>query len=406
MVQVVRGELQYPYNHLEMNAHIDEHRDFFVSYNHADEKWATWIAWTLEQEGYSVYIQAWDFRPGSNFALEMHKSVQNTDRTIAVVSPDFLQSTFTAPEWAAAFATDPMGVARKLVPVRVSPCQTDGLLGQMVRIDLVGRDVIDAQKELLSGLELGRAKPLVAPAFPGPASPTAPALSRAPSPPVGQSRSGGPHWHVLPAALEAQWQLVGDRYNHPGSTALELQLVPTEPLRIEVRKLAALKDELARLARSSGLIPTALAVDTTASDQLAMARSHRSNYDVNAGLVVLRNGQRGGWLNLPRDSMGAVLDPDDLPTRVAMLLKLLVEIPAPVATRYGVAVGLSPITTLTIGNTDVVGRRTSASFPYTSRDAVIIQPDDALSTDDLRTYVGDIAEELVARTVAKLNSRN
>jgi hypothetical protein len=165
-----------------------------------------------------------------------------------------------------------MGVARKLVPVRVRPCQTDGLLGQVVRIDLVGRDVIDAQKELLSGLELGRAKPLVAPVFPGPAGRTAPPASRAPSRPVGQSHSGGPYWHVLGAPLEAQWQLVGDRYSHSGTTALELQLVPTEPQRIEVRKLAALKDELARLARSSGLIPTALAADTTASDQLAMAR--------------------------------------------------------------------------------------------------------------------------------------
>ena len=223
----------------------------------------------------------------------MHKSVQNTDRTIAVLSPDFLQSTFTAPEWAAAFATDPMGVARKLVPVRVRPCQIDGLLGQVVRIDLVGRDVIDAQKELLSGLELGRAKPLVAPAFPGPAGPTAPAGSRAPSPPVGQSHSGRPHWHVLRAPLEAQWQLVGDRFSHSGTTALEVQLVPTEPQRIEIRKLAALKDELAQLARSSGLIPTALAADTTASDQLAIARSDRSKYDVNTGLVVLRNGQRG-----------------------------------------------------------------------------------------------------------------
>ncbi|MCH8289827.1 toll/interleukin-1 receptor domain-containing protein, partial [Candidatus Poribacteria bacterium] len=36
-------------------------RDFFVSYNRADRAWAEWIAWHLEEAGYTVVIQAWDF---------------------------------------------------------------------------------------------------------------------------------------------------------------------------------------------------------------------------------------------------------------------------------------------------------------------------------------------------------
>jgi len=42
---------------------------FFISYNGKDEDWAKWIAWQLEAAGYSVIIQAWDFRPGDNFVL-------------------------------------------------------------------------------------------------------------------------------------------------------------------------------------------------------------------------------------------------------------------------------------------------------------------------------------------------
>ena len=40
-------------------------RDFFVSFNQADRAWATWIAWALEEAGYSVWFQDWDFRPAT-----------------------------------------------------------------------------------------------------------------------------------------------------------------------------------------------------------------------------------------------------------------------------------------------------------------------------------------------------
>ncbi|MEY2979684.1 MAG: hypothetical protein RLZZ435_3824, partial [Cyanobacteriota bacterium] len=32
-------------------------RDFFISYNRFDQQWAEWVAWVLEEAGYSVVIQ-------------------------------------------------------------------------------------------------------------------------------------------------------------------------------------------------------------------------------------------------------------------------------------------------------------------------------------------------------------
>jgi hypothetical protein len=49
--------------------------DFFVSYAQADRKWAEWIAWVLEEGGYRVLIQAWDFVPGSNWIQGMQEGV-------------------------------------------------------------------------------------------------------------------------------------------------------------------------------------------------------------------------------------------------------------------------------------------------------------------------------------------
>jgi tetratricopeptide (TPR) repeat protein len=140
---------------------------FFVSYAGADVRWAEWIAWELEQAGYRVVIQAWDFRPGSNFVLEMQKAAAECDRTLIVLSPAFLKSGFTAPEWAAAFATDPTGAKHKLLPVRVATCDPEGLLQSIVYIDLVGLNEAAAREALLSGVKPGRAKPASEPGFPG-----------------------------------------------------------------------------------------------------------------------------------------------------------------------------------------------------------------------------------------------
>ncbi|MHC2437421.1 toll/interleukin-1 receptor domain-containing protein [Bradyrhizobium sp. USDA 4451] len=141
--------------------------DFFVSYTSADAAWAEWISFILEEEGWSVTVQAWDFRPGSNFVLEMQKAASEAARTIMVLSPDYLKSQFASPEWAAAFVQDPKGLERKVVPVMVRSCKPAGLLTSIVHINLVGADEKLGRKRLLDGINAARTKPLERPAFPG-----------------------------------------------------------------------------------------------------------------------------------------------------------------------------------------------------------------------------------------------
>lgn len=141
-------------------------KDFFISYNKADKAWAEWIAWTLEESGYSVVIQAWDFRPGGNFALKMHEAASETRKTIAVLSQSYLDAEYTQPEWAAAFTRDPKGDDRALIPIRVELCTPVGLLAPLIYIDLVGHSEENARRAILEGLK-ERAKPDEAPNFPG-----------------------------------------------------------------------------------------------------------------------------------------------------------------------------------------------------------------------------------------------
>jgi tetratricopeptide (TPR) repeat protein len=166
--------------------------DFFISYTQVDQAWAEWIAWQLEDAGCTTRFQAWDFRPGANFVLELQEAARDCERTIAVLSEAYLASAFAQPEWAAAFAQDPTGQTRRLVPVRVRPCELAGLLAQVVHVDLT--DCVapeEARRRLLDGVARVRSKPDVEPAFParhadgapvfpgsGPATWNAPAPSR------------------------------------------------------------------------------------------------------------------------------------------------------------------------------------------------------------------------------------
>ncbi|MEA2558582.1 MAG: hypothetical protein QOH06_86 [Acidobacteriota bacterium] len=135
--------------------------DFFISYTHADRPWAEWIAWVLEEAGHKARIQAWDFRPGGNFVVEMQKATVGSERTIAVLSPDYLRSLCAMAEGGAAFAADPDGSKGKLVPVLVRevPKEDLGLLAAIIHIKLVGLGESAAREEMVKGLVPGRARP-------------------------------------------------------------------------------------------------------------------------------------------------------------------------------------------------------------------------------------------------------
>ena len=130
-------------------AETEQKKDFFISRNGADRAWAEWIAWELEEAGYTTVLQDWDFRPGQNFVLKMQGAATNCKRTIAVLSPDFLAAEFTQPEWMAAFRQDPKGDKGLLIPIRVQECEPPGLLASLAYIDVFGLEEEEALQRLL-----------------------------------------------------------------------------------------------------------------------------------------------------------------------------------------------------------------------------------------------------------------
>jgi hypothetical protein len=166
-------------------------KDYFISYTSADSRWAEWIAWTLEEAGLTVVLQAWDFKPGSNFVLEMDRAAKEASRTICVLTQSFLDALYTAPEWAARFAQDPRGEKQSLLPVRVGDCEPEGLLKAVIYVDLVGCDEAESERKLLAAVRNERGKPSSRPRFPGSSKEADRVMPQHPSFPAEQAASVG-----------------------------------------------------------------------------------------------------------------------------------------------------------------------------------------------------------------------
>jgi len=168
--------------------------DFFVSYTQTDHVWAEWIAWQLHDAGYQVLIQAWYTVAGSNWVVQLQEGILRSERTVAVLSEDYLNSAHVQSEWEAAHAADPHGFARKLIPVRVAACSRLGLFSRIVTVDLVGLTSEAARAELLNRISVtvaGHDRPSMEPVFPaGRSEPVRTAESTDPAARVDRLRLG------------------------------------------------------------------------------------------------------------------------------------------------------------------------------------------------------------------------
>lgn len=207
----------------------------------------------------------------------------------------------------------------------------------------------------------------------------------------------GPGWRMLSEPLHAVW--LRDLGVPPprGAAILEVCLLPVElgpPL--TMRSLAALPAKLAALGRDANVFGPVDEVSETA-DQAAVAATAR------AGFGITRRLERCGWQPLPQDSLGSVLDEEDLTSRLAALLTVLSTIGLPSPRQAALAVGVTPAVMLAEGRVDDMPRTTSRG--RTSLTPVRIPAENAVSWEQLAADPADVAAELAARLLAAFRSR-
>ncbi|OAA25738.1 TIR domain-containing protein [Frankia sp. EI5c] len=148
-----------------------ERWDFHVSYADADEDWAAWVAFILDSAGYQVHLRARETVAGARPIHLLEQAIQRSVRTIAVLSPSYVDSAAVQVQWQAAWESDPQGIRRLLLPVRVREVRPPTLLRGINYIDLVGLDVAAAERKLLDEVEAAlvgrRHRPTTPPPYPG-----------------------------------------------------------------------------------------------------------------------------------------------------------------------------------------------------------------------------------------------
>ncbi|WP_369392171.1 TIR domain-containing protein [Streptomyces sp. CG1] len=245
--------------------------DFFISYSPADERWASWIAWTLEEAGYRTVLQAWDFVPGTNFVDFMDRGVSESAAVIAVLSRNYERSRYGRMEWQAALRADPDAPERRLLTVRVEDIPVEGLLATITYVDLVPVTDPAAARELLlarvrQALD-GRARPSVRPDYPGGGLAAPHAI--VPSAPSPGRPLGGPGWagRRRPAAAPSYPRVSAEVREREAVTVLQLAGPAFGRGQDPTELQAAIWGDLVELADAGAPSPDLLVVtgDLTAS---------------------------------------------------------------------------------------------------------------------------------------------
>ena len=139
-------------------------KNFFIMYHSEDRLWAEWIAWHLEEAGYSAILPDWDFHAGSNFDLEMTRASVSADQVIIVLSPTYLSTAENLRTLRRVLSSK----RDTVVPIVVHEYDKTFKhpLRDLVALNLVNLSRETAQARLLSAVRKERQKPLVQPVFP------------------------------------------------------------------------------------------------------------------------------------------------------------------------------------------------------------------------------------------------
>lgn len=146
----------------------DGRLDFFISHAGTDEDWATWIAQQLENAGYTVELDVWNWSAGIDVIQATQQALDRACRVLAVWTPEYFTRRWADMEHRVSFAVAQMQPGW-LLPVMVHACDDDAiprLYRTLLRVELVGLTETQARQRLLTAV-VGPARPTTKLPYPG-----------------------------------------------------------------------------------------------------------------------------------------------------------------------------------------------------------------------------------------------
>jgi hypothetical protein len=173
------------------------------------------------------------------------------------------------------------------------------------------------------------------------------------------------------------------QFSHP---VLEVHVLPSTLGSLSARALAELGDALVGRMRRSGLVDDRAGLETRAvEDSIYLLLGDEAPGAWNTavqgrtlGLRIAQSGQVSAWAYLPRDSLGAVIDPAQLPLQIGAMLRLIGHMQALCSPHVAIAVGVEPVSTVAIGNVSDMPR-SSAQFLLIFEEPLRADPDELVT---------------------------
>lgn len=123
----------------------DTHKyDVFISYSRADKVWVRGeLLPRLQQTGLKVCIDCEDFRPGAPAIKEIERAATTSRKTLLVLTPNYLKSSWTEFERYLLQTQDPNNRELRLLPVLKEACELPPSIGYLSYVDFTDPEELE-----------------------------------------------------------------------------------------------------------------------------------------------------------------------------------------------------------------------------------------------------------------------
>lgn len=216
-------------------------------------------------------------------------------------------------------------------------------------------------------------------------------------------------WSPLTEGVAPAWRRDFDPQTNSNYSSIRAQLevhVLGQPAqRRSARQMGKLASVLSARIRSAGLVDDSQPVSVNRSDDGSLLAAIPEAPDARhgglqrvypsavTGLRVAADGQVSIWASLPADTMGAVVDADDLTRQIGELLRMIGSLNILDGERIVVAVGIDNIGMLSSGRIADLPRSRASSLSMTNQ-PVHLPPDESVSIAALGVGAAEAASPL------------
>jgi hypothetical protein len=114
--------------------------DVFISYSRQDEAWVRdWLLPQLERQGICAYVDFRHFDVGAPVLVNIERAVAHCPKTLLVLTPDWVESEWTAFEGLLLQTDDPAGLRRRVLPILLKKCKLPKRLSIFTLADFTHR---------------------------------------------------------------------------------------------------------------------------------------------------------------------------------------------------------------------------------------------------------------------------